>query len=64
VISYDGDDWKKHKLKNHRSLIISLFVDAFDNKWICTSNNIIVFNTEGVEFKNNITNENIVIVSK
>ena len=64
VISHEGDSWRKHRLKNKRSLIISLFVDAFDNKWICTSNNIIVFNNEGVEFKNNITNENSVVVSK
>ncbi|MBT5750288.1 MAG: hypothetical protein HOI39_04085, partial [Flavobacteriales bacterium] len=64
VISYEGDSWRKYRLKKQRSLIINLFVDAFDNKWIHTSNNIIVFNDEGVEFKNNITNENSVVVSK
>ena len=64
MISYEGDSWRKYRLKKQRSLIINLFVDAFDNKWIHTSNNIIVFNDEGVEFKNNITNENSVVVSK
>ena len=37
---------------------------AFDNKWICTLNNIILFNTEGIEFKNNITIADNVIVSR
>ena len=42
IVSFDGEDWKKHKLKNKKSLIISLFVDAFDNKWISTSKNVVV----------------------
>ena len=55
---------KKQKAKNKKQLIISLFIDAFDNKWVCTPNSVIVYNLEGVEFKNNNTNESSVVVSK
>ena len=44
---------KKQKIKNQKELITNLFIDSFDNKWICTPKNIIVYNLEGVEFKNN-----------
>ena len=64
ITSYDGVVWEKQKIKNKKQLIINLFIDAFDNKWICTSKNVIVYNLEGVEFKNNSTNESSVVVSK
>ena len=64
IISYNGEGWKKQKIKNQKELIISLFIDAFDNKWIRTLNSVIVYNSEGVEFKNNNTNESSVVVSK
>ena len=64
IISYDGEDWKKQKIKNQKEAITNLFIDAFDNKWICTSKNVIVYNLEGVEFKNNNTNKSSVVVSK
>ena len=64
VFSYDGEQWKKHKINNKNSLITSLIVDNFDNKWVCTLKNVIVYNIEGVEFKSNITTNNSVIVSK
>ena len=51
-------------VENQKELIISLFIDAFDNKWICTPKSVIVYNSEGVEFKNNSTNESGVVVSK
>ena len=64
IVSYDGERWKKHKIKNKNALVKNMYVDGFDNKWVCTSNNIIVYNTEGVEFKNNNTVNNNIIVSK
>ena len=41
-----------------------MFIDSFDNKWICTPKNVIVYNDDGVEFKDNIITNNSVIVSK
>ena len=64
IISYDGEGWKKQKIKNQKEIITGLFIDTFDNKWICTSKSVIVYNLEGVEFKNNSTNESSVVVSK
>ena len=64
IVSYDGAVWEKQKTKNKKHLIVNLFIDAFDNKWICTAKNVIVYNPEGVEFKNNSTNESSVVVSK
>ena len=45
-------------------IITAIATDAFDNKWICTLNNIILSNTERVEFKNNITIENSLILKR
>ena len=64
IISYDGESWKKQKRKNQKSSINNFFIDGFDNKWICTSKGVAVYNLEGVEFKNNTINESSVVVSK
>ena len=65
VISYDGDKWERKKTKIwKKEVITNLFIDAFDNKWICTLTDIVLFNAEGIEFKNNITTENSFIVSR
>ena len=64
VVSFDGEDWKKHKISHKKALVTSLFIDDFDNKWVCTLKDVIVYNIDGVEFKNNISAQNSVIVSK
>ena len=55
---------KIYFINNKRSFIISLFIDGFDNKWVSTSKNLIVYNTEGVELKQTITDNNSVVVIK
>ena len=64
ICSYDGQEWKKHKLNKKRNRVQNLFIDTFDNKWICTNKSIIVYNLEGVEFKNNKLENEKLIVSK
>ena len=64
VVSFDGHRWEKHKHENKKTSINNLFIDAFDNKWICTTTKLVVYNSEGVEFKNNNINKNNVVVSK
>jgi len=59
VILKDGK-----RINNKTSFVISVLIDGFDNKWVSTSNSVIVYNTVGVEFKNNITDNNIFLVIK
>ena len=63
-VSYDGKRWEKHKINKKEPFVINLFIDAFDNKWLCTHKKIIIYNTEGVEFKNNISDTENIIVSR
>jgi len=64
VVSYDGKKWKKHKTHNKKEKINNFYIDFFDNKWICLYDKTVIYNLEGVEFKNNIKEESIEIAYK
>jgi len=64
VVFYDGKKWKKHKTNKEKKTITNVLIDGHDNKWVCTSKSLTIYNKEGVEFQKNNHTENNVLVFK
>ena len=54
LFTFDGYGWEKERKKGHLKNIEHVYVDQKDNKWIVTSEALLVYNKEGVELKEEI----------